>query len=201
MTNASRTTTMAMIFTILLTAASLFGNYIVNMDEGETFKFQVTTGSNEDDNLFTYRWFKNGIEISEATANSMNYETGVKSSGNYKIKCVARNEFSSIDFEWDLTVKNTMMGNEKVKKTKLSRNYPNPFNPETAITYDLAHAGNVKISIYNYKGELVKTLVNEHLQAGTHKVQFNGSSMSTGMYFYNMVADGFNKTMRMTLIK
>ena len=61
-----------------------------------------------------------------------------------------------------------------IKTTALHRNYPNPFNPTTTISYDLANDGNVAIDIYNIKGQKVKTLVNDRQNAGAHTVVWNG---------------------------
>jgi M6 family metalloprotease-like protein len=70
-------------------------------------------------------------------------------------------------------------------------NYPNPFNPETTIYFNLAEAGKVNLSIYDIKGRLVNTLVNERLDKGTQSVMWQGkdaygSSVSSGVYFYRL---------------
>jgi flagellar hook assembly protein FlgD len=90
--------------------------------------------------------------------------------------------------------------------TKLSGNYPNPFNPTTTIEFSLAQQQKVRIDIYNIKGEKVKTLVNSTLPADNHKVVWNGNDdnqrqVASGMYFYKMQTQGFSKTHKMLLIK
>lgn len=77
----------------------------------------------------------------------------------------------------------------------LSQNYPNPFNPVTTINYSIPYASNVKIIIYNILGQRVTELVNEMKQVGNYRVQFNGSHLSSGVYFYSINAksvDGKN---------
>jgi hypothetical protein len=90
--------------------------------------------------------------------------------------------------------------------TSLSGNYPNPFNPETTIRFSVAKAEPVTIEIYNVKGQLVRTLVNEVKAAGEHSVVWNGkdnrgSSASSGVYFYKMRAGKFSSSKKMILMK
>jgi hypothetical protein len=73
------------------------------------------------------------------------------------------------------------------------RNYPNPFNPETRISFAITEDSNVRIEIFNVKGQLVKTLIDEYLKAGPHSVVWNGSDnnntrAATGIYLYRMTA-------------
>jgi len=90
--------------------------------------------------------------------------------------------------------------------TRLEGNYPNPFNPSTTVRYAMKDAGQVSISIYNLKGQLVKTLVNENKKAGNHSVVWNGNDdsgkpVSSGVYMYRMQAAGVNQTRKMMLMK
>jgi len=68
----------------------------------------------------------------------------------------------------------------------LSQNYPNPFNPETTISYQLSAISDVKLAVYNAKGELVKTLVQNVQNAGLYSVTFNGTCLNSGVYFYKL---------------
>jgi hypothetical protein len=85
--------------------------------------------------------------------------------------------------------------------TSLYQNYPNPFNPATTIKFDLASAGNVKLSVYNYNGQLVKSLVDGAMNAGHHSVNFDASSLSAGVYYYTMETAGKTMTQKMVLVK
>jgi len=89
----------------------------------------------------------------------------------------------------------------KPQKDKLLQNYPNPFNPVTAISYDLKAAGNIKLSVYNAKGELIKTLVNGTQNAGSHHVDFNASMLNSGVYFYKLETEGASLVNKMILCK
>ncbi|MHB8080525.1 MAG: FlgD immunoglobulin-like domain containing protein, partial [Candidatus Krumholzibacteriia bacterium] len=87
-----------------------------------------------------------------------------------------------------------------------AKNYPNPFNPSTKIEFTLPRAGQVELKIYNVRGELVKTLLNETRNAGTQSVVWDGrsstgGSVSSGVYFYSLKAGSYEKMEKMTLVK
>jgi len=88
----------------------------------------------------------------------------------------------------------------------LNGNYPNPFNPETTIRFSTAAKGPVTIDIYNIKGQLVRHLVKDNLDAGNHSIVFNGkddndNSVASGMYFYKMHTGTFSDTRKMIMLK
>jgi hypothetical protein len=68
----------------------------------------------------------------------------------------------------------------------LHQNYPNPFNPCTIIQYELPQRAHMSLSIFNALGQQVAELVNREQEAGNHKISFNGSGLSSGIYFYRM---------------
>lgn len=87
-------------------------------------------------------------------------------------------------------------------KFDLKQNYPNPFNPVTKIDYDLPFDSKVSLKIYDLLGKEVLSLVNNDLQkAGYYSVQFNGLNLSSGIYFYRLVANNFTQTKKMLLVK
>jgi hypothetical protein len=84
---------------------------------------------------------------------------------------------------------------------KLSQNYPNPFNPTTTIEYTIPAREMVKVTIYNLVGQEVEQLVNEVKNAGIHKVNWNATNMTTGVYFYRITAGNNVQTKKMLLVK
>ena len=93
-----------------------------------------------------------------------------------------------------------------VLATALNGNYPNPFNPETTISYSVKEAGRVKLEVYNIKGQLVRTLVDADHASGHYKQVFNskdnrGRSISSGVYLLRMSAPGYKKTSKMILMQ
>jgi hypothetical protein len=86
-------------------------------------------------------------------------------------------------------------------KYSLNQNYPNPFNPGTSIEFQLPQKSFVTLKVYNILGVEIATLVNEEKPAGIHKINFNASELSSGMYIYKISAGKFEKTMKMLLLK
>jgi hypothetical protein len=84
---------------------------------------------------------------------------------------------------------------------KLDQNFPNPFNPTTTISFHLVKAGNVKIDIYNVKGQKVDTILNTMMSVGSHRAIWNASKFSAGVYFYTITAGDISRTEKMTLLK
>jgi len=87
-----------------------------------------------------------------------------------------------------------------------AKNYPNPFNPTTTISFNLPTAGDVTLEVYNTKGQIIDTLVNEHKTAGEHNVVWNGtdsrgSGLTSGVYFYKIKSGKFTSTKKMILLK
>lgn len=92
------------------------------------------------------------------------------------------------------------------KHFALYQNYPNPFNPETCIIYHLCKDTNVKIKVYNMRGQLVRTLVNKKQQAGRYSIfwdgkDFLGEDVASGIYICQMTTAGFVKAKKLTLIR
>ena len=84
---------------------------------------------------------------------------------------------------------------------ELAQNYPNPFNPVTVISYTIPDAGKVQLTIYNILGQTVAVLVNESQEKGIHKVEFDGTNLNSGIYFYQLAAGNNISTRKMMLIK
>lgn len=84
---------------------------------------------------------------------------------------------------------------------KLYQNYPNPFNPNTTISWDSPVSGHQTIKIYDVTGKEIVTLVNEIKTAGKHQVEFNASSLASGVYFYKIEAGNFTETKKMVVLK
>lgn len=83
----------------------------------------------------------------------------------------------------------------------LSYNYPNPFNPNTTIQYSLPQDSEVSLKIYNSLGQEVADLVHQFQQAGSYNLLFNSNNLSSGVYFYTIIAGIYVKTLKMLLIK
>lgn len=85
--------------------------------------------------------------------------------------------------------------------TTLLQNYPNPFNPETTINFALIKEAQINLTIFNSKGEVVKTLINSSIQAGYHSVKFDGTGLNSGVYFYKLTTPDNCMMKKMVLVK
>ena len=83
----------------------------------------------------------------------------------------------------------------------LEQNYPNPFNPSTTIRYGMPHKSAVQLTVFNTLGQQVATLVQGEQEAGYHEVRFDGSGLSSGVYFYRLQAGDFVQTRKLLLIR
>jgi hypothetical protein len=149
-------------------------------------------------------WTKAGFVAGNGTTTtSVNYEFIDKNlvAGTYSYR------LKQIDFNGNTTYYN--LSNEVEigipDKFAMSQNYPNPFNPSTCVNVDLPIDGKAKITVYDNSGKTVATLFEGFKSAGYYKVEFNGSNLSSGVYYYRIDfnADGtsYNKVLRMTLVK
>ena len=83
----------------------------------------------------------------------------------------------------------------------LSQNFPNPFNAQTKIKYDLPNVAQVTIDIYNILGRKIETLVNKQQPLGYHQVICNADDVPSGVYFYRIIAGEFSQSRKMLLLK
>ncbi|MBU1100106.1 MAG: T9SS type A sorting domain-containing protein [Bacteroidetes bacterium] len=91
--------------------------------------------------------------------------------------------------------------NEVPNGFKLNNNYPNPFNPSTQISFELPIATKATLTVYDTLGEAITTLVDENLSAGNHTFNFDAGNLSTGVYYYKLVAGKYVSVKKMMLIK
>ncbi len=113
-----------------------------------------------------------------------------------------------VTFDIDTTMTFADVASEVKPLFELSQNYPNPFNPTTTIKYSVPLVRPTEFAIqkatlkvYDILGREVATLVNENKQAGTYEVNFDGSNLNSGVYFYSLITGSFRDTKRMLLVK
>jgi 2',3'-cyclic-nucleotide 2'-phosphodiesterase (5'-nucleotidase family) len=102
---------------------------------------------------------------------------------------------------------NIIAGIQRVSKNdipeqfKLEQNYPNPFNPITNLIIQISESEFVSLKVYDILGNEIETLINEEIPAGTHKVEFDGTGLPSGTYFYRLESGNFSETRKMVLLK
>jgi|WetSurMetagenome_2_1015567.scaffolds.fasta_scaffold18062_2 hypothetical protein len=87
------------------------------------------------------------------------------------------------------------------EKYFLSQNYPNPFNPVTKINFGIPKSGLTTLKVYDILGNLVYTLVNGNLNAGSYNYEFDGSDLSSGIYYFKLTSGEYTDVKKMTLVK
>ncbi len=95
----------------------------------------------------------------------------------------------------------TLQAPESIKTYALVQNYPNPFNPTTIINYQIPNNNYVTLKVYDVLGNLVKTLVDGYKTKGSYSVNFDASSIASGVYFYQLRAGNYTATKKLLLLK
>jgi hypothetical protein len=167
----------------------------------------------------------NGAVISKRTVNSNGQDVGVLMSGFSFIYIRDDESDSLLDragrrvlaprgradhlhdiFTWLAISPPQPVSSKPTFANALSQNYPNPFNPTTTIAFSIKERGHVSLAIYNVAGERVQTLADEIVAAGAHTSVWDGRDaagqpVSSGVYFYQLKATGFEQTRKMVLLK
>jgi predicted extracellular nuclease len=113
--------------------------------------------------------------------------------GNFKLEPLAEGDITTCGGTVDI--------DEVVSGFALNGNYPNPFNPTTQIEFTLDATAVAELIVFDIMGREVATLVNGMTEAGTHQVTFDASNLSSGIYFYQLNAEGRSETQRMLLVR
>jgi photosystem II stability/assembly factor-like uncharacterized protein len=98
-------------------------------------------------------------------------------------------------------------GETEISEFRLEQNYPNPFskgsggNPTTQIQYTIGKEENIKLTVYDITGRVVKVLANERQSAGNYQIKFDAAGLSSGVYFYTLQTESFIKSRKMILLK
>ena len=121
------------------------------------------------------------------------------------LNAVEANIFMEIDLD-NRNIESVSMENSLISSFILHQNFPNPFNPSTTIQYSTDSHSNIKIVIFNVYGQKIKTLVDRYESSGNHTVTWNatddnGNEVSSGIYIYQLSANGINTQKQMLLLR
>jgi hypothetical protein len=196
----------------------------IPQDSGKyTYNFYVYNNGNIDDSLTITKKLAAGMADSALTCSPIQFTIAAKDSQLVTLKIDPKaidvntqyrsyimftskfNQFAKA-FTLSYSIKVTPTTGVKEKHGsnptyKLEQNYPNPFNPTTLISYDLPKAGFVTLKIYDSLGREVKTLVNEYAESGNKIVHFDGSQLTSGVYYYQLKTKEYAFTRKMLLMK
>lgn len=206
-------------------------DWIFNFTRGETFterpdipihvscttkpiKFPeaIITWNNVDEhdvkrnNVWYYKVFRDDTLIGTPNFTDTTLQDVDLHSGRNIYKVVAVNyDFMSSDTSnadtLDVSTGIEQYGKPVPNEFRLSQNFPNPFNPSTAIRYQLSAVSHVTLRVYDVLGRAVATLVNGVKQPGSYEVSFDGSGLPSGVYFCKLDAGGYHQTRKLLLLK
>jgi len=133
----------------------------------------------------------------------MIHVTTIDQIDSYTAESIVRIEFL-IDYPTGIENPEDVPG--LVRAVHLLQNVPNPFNPDTRISFELPREGRAELRIYAVNGMLIRTLVDARLPAGRHSVRWDGCDeagrrMASGVYFYSLAAPGVDESRKMILVK
>ena len=163
----------------------------------------------QDGDLLSYSWRLNGRLIGKK--DTLSILTGTTLPAQFNLIVTVRDQVDSVSHGWSVQQLPTgITGREEdiriPEKNRLVQNFPNPFNPETTITYELANAQKISIRIYNMSGQAIRTLYSGQDQAGYHRLRWNGQTDSgeivpSGIYPCVLVGETFRQTIKLVFIK
>ena len=121
--------------------------------------------------------------------------------GYVAIRCISRDAFVFMVDDFQVTDVASSIDQNLVNEYTMLSNYPNPFNPTTKISFTLKNADNVRLTVYNTKGEMISTVVNGFMNIGNHSVKFDASELNAGVYYYTLETSTFKVSNKMILVK
>ena len=172
---------------------------------GETYEVNINImqNVNTDPSFFTMP-----VKVKVNTSSGDTVVTLFNNVQNQDFQFEVNGNPTSINFDYGnwilkdvISVTTSIDDNSSPTKFGLEQNYPNPFNPKTTIRYHLAAGSHVSLKVYNLLGNEIKTLVNEIQQPGDYDLDFDASDLSSGVYFYQLIAGDFSETKKLTLTK
>jgi hypothetical protein len=174
---------------------------------------QVPSGSYDclrirDDETSIYNYYVSGILISSDTITSYTYSWIAEQEG-WLAEVVSQEDepnpnFSIAEGVTFRTTTPTGLGDPQASLIDgfvLNQNYPNPFNPVTVIEYSIPKSSELEISVYNLLGQRVQILFSGKQEAGSHKVEFDGTELPSGIYLYQIKSDNFMAYKKCILLK
>ncbi|MBZ0182570.1 MAG: family 10 glycosylhydrolase [Melioribacteraceae bacterium] len=173
--------------------------YIIHSDEGDE---EIIV---DQSNLQLKGWHKIGTaKFSEGLKSFVTLDNSLLENGKYLVAdavMIMINRKLSPDVIVSVEDSEKEITQNVPSKFMLEQNYPNPFNPTTSIEYSVPSSEYVSLKVYDVLGNEVASLVNENKTAGSYRIDFNASTLSSGVYFYKITAGNYTETKKMMLIK
>ena len=176
-----------------------FPNSITNVHVGDTLnwvwdsgQFHTTTSTSVPTGAATWDHpIDNGVSFSYV----------VVISGDYNYWCSTHGPLFGMTGSFTVLPSGIQRTGSVVNNYELAQNFPNPFNPSTTIKFSIPKSSFVTLKIYDISGREIQTLVNNNLPIGAYNFTFDATEISSGVYFYKIVAGNFIEIKRMALVK
>jgi hypothetical protein len=171
-----------------------YGNSVVSI------KLNGSGSSDPDGSIVGYSWINDNSEIATGSSPTVNLPVGTHTI----TLTVTDNGGATADDQVKITIESTTdIDDESQVPTEyaLRQNHPNPFNPMTTIRYSTPQLGRVQLKVYDVLGKEVATLVNEAKPIGHHRIEFDASNLTSGVYYYQMRCNGFVETKKLVLLR
>ena len=181
-----------------------FRRIVALADAGHVFVTGSSFGGDYVTTKFNSTGLQQWIQYYNGTGNSTDFPSSiaVDKSGNVYVT----GSSSGIEYDYATIKYSQSTGINQIssiipEQFSLSQNYPNPFNPVTNLEFGISDLGFVSLKVYDILGKEAAIIVNEKLSTGNYKVEFDGSGLTSGVYFYRLTAGEFTDTKRMMLVK
>ena len=171
----------------------------ININALYSYNNKLLVGTNEGNSIFlstnnASNWYKFNTGLTDDI-----YIYAFGGFGDYIFAGTSQGVWRRSVSEMIVSVKEDKSNNPKI--FSLTQNYPNPFNPTTKISYQIPVTSFVSLKVYDILGKEVVTLVNEEKPAGNYEVEFDGSGLSSGIYFYKLNTENYTSVKKMILVK
>lgn len=183
-------------------------NLNISQINSTSVKLEWKNNNTEDDSIIIQRKLNSGDfkDFSKVSGSVSEYIDSAASPGNsyyYRLKIIKKDSTIMESYPIMLNVIETAVKNNELHpyKFELFDNYPNPFNPSTAIQFMLASQEKVTLRIFNILGQQVAVLINRQMSAGLHSVNFEPVNLPSGVYIYRLKAGSYISGKKMLYLK
>ncbi len=151
--------------------------------------------------------YKMRFNVGDASKFGINLDSVYILAIGFQVRTIQPNTYAWVEIEmknFDAGIVTGVSGVRDLSSSssfQLDQNYPNPFNPTTTINFSVSTTEKVVLKVYDVLGREISTLVNKEMSAGNHRILFDGSKLSSGMYVYRLEAGKYIETKKMLLVK
>ncbi len=194
--------------TVKHTGGSTISNFNLSSRKGTSAVVAGTFSAVTNTALYAVSGYENGVRASSNNINEAVFKWTAPAAGSGEAKIYLsglQGSKSGATTKIIVSVSESVTGiletHEQIGSFELNQNFPNPFNPVTVISYQLAVNSHVSLKVFDILGNEVATLVNEKKESGRYSVTFDAAKMSTGIYFARLQSGDVVRTIKMFLVK